>query len=327
MPSRQRSHVPQPTCTSTPTRTPAGQSPVSLRTISPANSCPGTCGKRVSGNLPARIFWSLAQIIDARTRISACPASSCGVGTLSTATSFGARKTTARIVVGITSAGPRRSIVLTARPAQSLGFAEETPSGLVGFPRRGEAAPRSRLHYHLQGAVHPLVERAQGVAELGEREMVRDELRRQDAAVRDERDDLFHCVAIGADTVQVDLLEDDLLEIDRRGLLRDAGERDAAALAHHLDRLADRVLRARRIDRDVRAEAARAFPHDRHGIAVVVVDRLEPERAGALEPLAAADHDDARRAERPRAHRREQPHAPPPHRDEDVAGLDAWTLH
>src|SRR5438552_4213384 len=302
MPSRHRSHVPQPTCTSTPTRVPAGQSPVSLRTISPANSCPGTCGKRVIGNLPARIFWSVAHTIDARTRTSACPASSCGVGTLSTATSFGARKTTARIVVGITSAEPRRSIVLMA-----------------GAP--------SWFHDHFEGAIDPFVERAQGLAELRQLEVVRDELRRRDAAVGDERDDLFHRAPVRAHSVEIDLFEDDLLEVDRRGLLRDPGEGDAAALADHLDRLAHRVLRAGGIDGDVRAEAAGPLAHGRDRVAVVVVDRLEPERLSAVEPLPAAHDDDARRAEGLRAYRGEQAHATRADRDEDVTGLDARPLH
>src|SRR5207244_4443398 len=243
-----------------------------------------------------------AHTIDARTRTSACPASSCGVGTLSTATSFGARKTTARIVGGITSAGPRRSIVLMA-----------------GAP--------SWFHDHFEGAIDPFVERAQGLAELRQLEVVRDELRRRDAAVGDERDDLFHRAPVRAHSVEIDLFEDDLLEVDRRGLLRDPGEGDAAALADHLDRLAHRVLRAGGIDGDVRAEAAGPLAHGRDRVAVVVVDRLEPERLSAVEPLPAAHDDDARRAEGLRAYRGEQAHAARADRDEAVTGRGARPLH
>src|SRR5438132_1419747 len=80
-----------------------------------------------------------------------------------------------------------------------------------------------------------------------------------------------------------------LLEIDRRRLLRDAGERDAPALTHHADRLADRVLRPGRVDRDVGAHPRGERADLLHRVAVVIVDGLEAELPGALEAFASAD--------------------------------------
>ncbi len=59
----------------------------------------------------------------------------------------------------------------------------------------------------------------------------------------------------------------------------------------------------------------------------MVVDGLEPESLRALEALAAADDDAARRAARAGAHRREQAHAARADRHVDVAGVDPGTLH
>src|SRR5207249_7048046 len=60
---------------------------------------------------------------------------------------------------------------------------------------------------------------------------------------------------------------------------------------------------------------------------VVVVDGLEAELLRTLEPLPAAHDDAARRAERPRAHRRQESHATRADRDIDVTGIDAGPLH
>src|SRR5438552_3224606 len=148
------------------------------------------------------------------------------------------------------------------------------------------------LHDHFQCAVDPLVECPQRFGEVRELEVVRDELRRGDAAVGDQRDDLFHRVSIRSDPVEIDLLEDDLLKVDRRRLLGDTRERDPSALADHAYRLPDRVFGAGRVDGDVSPEAGGQVPDPGHRLAVVVVDGLEPEVLRAVVPLAAA-HDDA----------------------------------
>src|SRR2546423_7958389 len=97
----------------------------------------------------------------------------------------------------------------------------------------------SRLHYHFQRPVDPLVERPQRFRELGQLEVMGDELGGGDAAIGHQRDHFFHRVPVRAHTVEIDLLQDDLLEVHRRRLLRDAGERDPAALSDHPDRLAN----------------------------------------------------------------------------------------
>src|SRR2546425_356099 len=103
MPSRQRSQVPHPTCTSTPTRAPIAKRSSFETATSPANSWPGTCGNLVAGNFPESIFASVAQTIDARTRTRTSRGPGRGVETSRTANSFGAPKTTASIDPGISA--------------------------------------------------------------------------------------------------------------------------------------------------------------------------------------------------------------------------------
>src|SRR5438132_4867221 len=185
----------------------------------------------------------------------------------------------------------------------------------------------SRLHDHFQRAVDAFVERPQGFGELGELEVVRDELRRGDATVGDQRDHLFHRVPIGSDPVEIDLLEDDLLKVDRRRLLGDTRERDPSTLTDHPDRLPDRVLGAGRVDGDVGPEAGSQVPDPGHRIAVVVIDGIEPELLRALEPLAAAHDDAASGAERAGAHRGEETHPAGAGGHEDVVRIHARPLH
>src|SRR5207253_1059954 len=185
----------------------------------------------------------------------------------------------------------------------------------------------SRLHYHFQRPIDSLVERPQGFGERGELEVVCDQLRGGDTAIGDQRDHLFHRVAVRADPVEIDLLEDDLLEVDRRGLFWDAGKGHPSALADHADRLANRVLGAGGVDRDIRAKTAAELPDPGHRIDVVVIDGLEAEVPRTIEPPATT-HDDATRcAERPGAHRRKEAHPTGAHRDKDVTGIDARPLH
>src|SRR5262249_26398414 len=143
------------------------------------------CGNDVPAKRPSRILRSVAQIIEAATRMSACPGAGRGTSTVRTSNAPTRSKTTARIV-------------------------------------RGRLKARSRLDDHLERAVDPLVEGPEGVREAGQREVVRDEARRGDPPVAHQRHDLLHRVAVRAHPVEIDLLEDDLLEVHFRGLLRDA---------------------------------------------------------------------------------------------------------
>src|SRR2546423_4384032 len=185
----------------------------------------------------------------------------------------------------------------------------------------------SRLHDHVQSAVDPLVERPEGFRELGQLEVVRDELCGRDAAVRDERDHLFHRVAVRADAVEIDLLEDDLLESHGGRLLGDAGDRAPPAFADHPDRLTNGVLRACGIDGDARAKTAGELANSGHRVAVVVVDGLEAQIPRTVEAFPAADDDAPRGAERPCAHRGEEAHPAGADRNKDVARIDAGPLH
>src|SRR2546428_11152562 len=195
----------------------------------------------------------------------------------------------------------------------------------------GGGAPRapltSRLNDHLQRAIDAFVERSQRLREVRELEVVRDQLSCCDPTVGHERDDLLHCVAIRAHAVQIELLEDDLLEVDEGRLFRNAGERDAPALADHADRLADGVLRPGRVDGHVGAEPAGHFADARHRIVRAVVDRLEAELARALEPAAAADDEHPGGAQRFRAHRDEHAHAARAYRGDGVTRVDPRPLH
>src|SRR5437870_2303919 len=183
------------------------------------------------------------------------------------------------------------------------------------------------LHDHFQCAVDPLVEGPQRFGEVRELEVVCDELRRGDAAVGDQRDDLFHRVPVRPDSVEIDLLEDNLLEVHHRRLLGNAGERDPPTLADHADRLPDRVFGAGRVDGDVSPEAGGQVSDPGQRLAIVVIDGLEPELLRAVEPLAAADDDAARGAERAGAHRGEETHPAGADGHEDVARIDAGPLH
>src|SRR2546430_10845634 len=116
------------------------------------------------------------------------------------------------------------------------------------------------------------------------------------------------------------------MEVDRRRLLGDAGDRDPPALADHPDRLAHGVLRARGIDGDVGAKTGREFADASHRVAVVVVHSLEADILRSFEAFAATNDDAASAAERARAHRSEETHPADPDGHADVARIDPRPL-
>ena len=90
--------------------------------------------------------------------------------------------------------------------------------------------------------------------------------------------------------------------------MRDPDHRDAAALAHHRDALAERGRVARALERDLGAAAAGPLADRLDRVLGGEVDRLVAERGRLRQPRAAADDDHAAGAERARALGHEQPH-------------------
>src|SRR5206468_3348614 len=141
-------------------------------------------------------------------------------------------------MTAMTSGVSRSLISPLGPPGRKIG-SQQAESSFDSFASCCHPCLTDELFTHMK---RPGWRRA-GVAEIGELEVVSAQLCRGDPAVGHERDDLLHGVAVRPHAIKIDLLEHDLLEVDRGRLLGDPGEGDPSALADHADRLPHGVLR------------------------------------------------------------------------------------